>query len=68
MGVQTWRNRGRGEEKKGGEREEKRKKKEESRVKRGGGDKRKEDTFMFYCERQRGREKFISIVKMGTAR
>lgn len=61
MGVQTWRNRGRGEEKKRGEREE-------SRVKRGGGDKRKENTFMFYCERRRGREKFIFIVKMGTAR
>lgn len=49
-------------------RERKKEKKEESRVKRGGGDKRKEDTIMFYCERRRGREKFISIVKMGTAR
>ena len=67
MGVQTWRNRGRGEEKKRGEREEKRKKGGKQGKKRGG-DKRKEDTFMFYCERRRGREKFISIVKMGTAR
>ena len=35
MGVQTWRNRGRGEEKKGGEREEKRKKGGKQGKKRG---------------------------------